>query len=243
MMPAAWLPLILHGMALPAAAVSYIGPRVRPHAGYGADTLAGLNALDWALVLLLAFSAATGFMRGLIRSVVSLVGLGLGIVLAAWYAPAAAVWLGRWVRQGQWAQQAMLAEVVAFAGTVAAVYVLASLVGRVLRSASHAVGLGFFDRLGGALFGAVRTVLVLAAVLLPLRSFLPMIPFTRESTLLPYLRSAAVGVSFVVPQDFGNRLASEVGQSLPWTAAPAGIHVPEETRRPAAHSTDRGERP
>ena len=61
------------------------------------QTFAGFGPIDWALLLVVAFSAITAFMRGLIRSVVSLVGVVLGIVLAAWYTPALGMWLVRWV--------------------------------------------------------------------------------------------------------------------------------------------------
>jgi membrane protein required for colicin V production len=200
------------------------------------QTFAGLGPLDWALVLVLAFSALTAFMRGLIRSVVSLAGVVLGIVLAAWYAPALGLWLVRWIHG------ILLAETVAFVSILAATYLLANLLGRVLRSASQAVGLGIFDRLGGAAFGVARAVVVLAAVLIPLQPFLPLVPFTGNSVLLPYLRSAAVGVSFVVPQDFGNRLAAEVRHMSP-SAAADPVGMPRRTGRIGTESTNEGDAP
>ncbi len=181
-----------------------------------APLLAGLNPLDWAIVVVLAFSAVTAFLRGLIRSVVSLVGVAAGLVMAAWYAPAAAVYVTPWVTP------AALAQIVGFAAVFAAVFLLASLLGRALRNASHAVGLGFVDRLGGAAFGVVRATLVLAVLMVPLSPFLPLIPYTRNSVLLPYLRTAAHGVSFVVPQHFGDRLTEGARQLQP--ASPASGH-------------------
>ncbi len=200
------------------------------------QTFAGLNPLDWALMVLLAFSALTAFMRGLIRSVVSLVGVVLGIVLAAWYTPALGMWLVRWVHG------ILLADAVAFVSILAATYAAANLLGRVLRGASQAVGLGIFDRLGGAAFGVARAVVVLAALLLPLQPFLSGLPFTRNSVLLPYLRSAAVGVSFVVPQDFGNRLAAEVRRMSPPVAANSA-HMPRRTEQVGTESTNEGDAP
>lgn len=165
-------------------------------------TLGGLNALDWALIVLVGISTATAFARGLIRSLISAFGVLLGIVLAAWYAPALADMLSRWIPQAE------LAEISAFLLILVGTYLLAVLLGRVLRGAAKAVGLGFFDRLGGAAFGFSRAVLVLAAALIPAAPFLGALPFTRNSTLLPYLQTAAHGVSFVMPQDFGKRLLS-----------------------------------
>ncbi len=200
------------------------------------QSFAGLGPVDWALLLLLAFSAITAFMRGLIRSVVSLVGVVLGIVLAAWYTSALGMWLARWIHG------ILLAEVVAFVSILAATYVVANLLGRVLRGASQAVGLGIFDRLGGAAFGVVRAVVVLAAVLLPLQPFLPRLPYTRNSVLLPYLRSAAVGVSFVVPQDFGNRLAAELRRVSP-PATAHSVPMPRRTEQIGTDSMNEGDAP
>ncbi len=163
-------------------------------------TFGGLNALDWVLIVLIGMSTAMAFLRGLIRSLISALGVLLGIVLAAWYAPALADVLSRWI------PQPALAEISAFLLILAATYLVAALLGRVLRGAAKAVGLGFFDRLGGAAFGCARAVLVLAAALIPAGPFLAMVPFARDSVLLPYLQTAAHGVSFVMPQDFGRRL-------------------------------------
>ena len=163
---------------------------------------AGLNPLDWVIVVLLAISAFTAFMRGLIRSLISIAGVVLGILLGAWYAPTLAGMLLRWI------PQPTFAEIAAFLLILAGCYLLAMITGWLLRNACEAVGLGFADRLGGAAFGILRAVLLLAALILPLSPFLRMLPFARNSVLLPYLRSAAHGVSFVLPRDFADRLTS-----------------------------------
>lgn len=178
------------------------------HAAVGATSLAGLNALDWALVLVVAASTFMAFLRGLIQSLISAFGVLLGIVLAAWYAPVVAVTLGRWI------PQPTLATVAAYLLVITGTYAAAVLLGKVLRSAASVVGLGLFDRIGGAAFGFGRAVLVLAAVLIPATPFLGYIPFARNSVLLPYLQTAAHGVSFVMPQDFGSRLLAGAGRRV-----------------------------
>ena len=192
---------------------------------------AGLNPLDWVLVLLVASSTFMACIRGLIRSLISLVGVVLGILLAAWYAPALALRLARWIAEPA------VAEVVAFAAILFGCFVAAALIGRLLRGAAKAVGLGMVDRLGGAAFGFVRAVLVLAAMLVFAAPFLPMVPFARDSAILPYLRTAAHGVSFVVPQDFEDRLAAGARSRHLWAPARA------PHRGGAAHRTNQSEAP
>ena len=162
--------------------------------------LSGMNLLDWVIALTLAISTITAFMNGLIRSLLGLVGLIAGVMAAAWYAPRFAGWLIRWITPRS------LAELVAFVLILAGVTVLASVAGRLLRGACSAIGLGFFDRLGGAVFGLVRGVLLLAALLLPLMPYLQQLRTARESMLLPYLLPASHGISFVVPRDLRDRI-------------------------------------
>jgi membrane protein required for colicin V production len=162
--------------------------------------LNGMNPLDWTIALVLAISTVTAFMRGLIRSLVSLAGLLIGIFVACWYAPPAAAYLAHWLTPFAFA------EIVAFVLILVGVYIVAALLGRLLRSAAGAVGLGFLDRLGGACFGFARGVLLLAALVLPMSPFLQHFEAAKQSVLLPYLLPAAHGISFVVPRNFGRRL-------------------------------------
>ena len=162
--------------------------------------LRGMNPLDWIIALTLAISTVTAFMSGLVRSLFSLAGLVLGVVIAAWYAPR----LAEYVRGD--INPFALARAVAFVLILIVVYVAAALLGRLLRGAFKAVGLGFLDRLGGAAFGLVRGTLLLAALLLPFGAFLHQFESARTSVLMPYLLQASHGISFVMPRDFGKHL-------------------------------------
>jgi membrane protein required for colicin V production len=164
--------------------------------------LGHMNPLDWGIALVLAVSTVMAFLRGLIRSVVSLAGILAGVLLAFWYCHRLAGWLHRWITESS------LAEVASFVLILVGVIVLAALLCRLLRGACSAVGLGFLDRLGGACFGFARGILLLAALLLPVAPFLRSVPAAQTSLLLPYLLPAAHGISFVVPRDFGRRLSS-----------------------------------
>jgi membrane protein required for colicin V production len=161
----------------------------------------GMNALDWLIAVTLAVSTVTAFMRGLIRSLVSLAGVLLGVLAAAWYAHRAADYVGRWIAPPS------LALILSFVLVLAAVYAVAVLVGKLLRGACSAVGLGFLDRLAGAAFGFARGVLLLAALMLPVAQFLPYFAPAQGSLFLPYLLPAAHGISFVLPRDFGKHLS------------------------------------
>lgn len=162
--------------------------------------LSGMNPLDWIIAITLAVSTVTAFMSGLVRSLFSLAGLLLGVLVAAWYSPRLAEYFRGDINPFA------LARAVAFVLILIVVYVVAALLGRLLRGAFKAVGLGFLDRLGGAAFGFVRGTLLLAAMILPFGAFLQHFEATRTSVLMPYLLQASHGISFVMPRDFGKHL-------------------------------------
>ena len=162
--------------------------------------LSGMNPLDWIIAITLAVSTVTAFMSGLVRSLFSLAGLFVGVLVAAWYAPRLAEYFRGDINPFA------LARAVAFVLILIVVYVAAALLGRLLRGAFKAVGLGFLDRLGGAAFGFIRGTLLLAAIILPFGAFLQHFEAARTSVLMPYLLQASHGISFVMPRNFGKQL-------------------------------------
>ena len=165
-----------------------------------ATSLRALNPLDWIIATTLAVSVISAFLRGLILSVISLAGLLAGVLAAAFYAGRVSPYLLRYI------SSAGLARMVAFILILVCVSLAMSLLGRLLRGACGAIGLGFLDRLAGAVFGFARGVLLLAALLLPLGPYLQQLTIGRSSLLLPYLLPAAHGISFVVPRQLRYRL-------------------------------------
>jgi membrane protein required for colicin V production len=154
-----------------------------------------MNPFDWLLIAVLALSTIQAFFRGLLWELFSLVGLAAGILLAAWYYPLLASLLARWIAS------APAANVAAFLVITISVMVLAAVLGRMFHTAAQAIGLGFFDRLGGAVFGLVRGWLAGVAILMALTAFLPSSDWLKNSRLTPYFLAGAHAVSFVVPHD------------------------------------------
>ena len=159
------------------------------------NAVGGMNPLDWVIALIVGVSTVSAFMRGLIRSLFALAGMIGGILLAARYTEQGARNLTPWILTPS------LARICAFVLILAAVYVAAMLLGRLVRGACSAAGFGIFDRLAGAVLGCARATLFLAALLLPLSPYLPQFKVARSSALLPYLLGAAHGISFVMPHD------------------------------------------
>ena len=166
-----------------------------------------MNALDWTIAVVLLVSVIAAFVRGLIRSLISLLGVAVGILAACWYTPVVARYFLRWMRT------LALAEIIAFVLILLAVYLVAALIGRLLRGAATAVGLGLLDRLAGAVFGFVRGVLLLAALLLPLAPFLREFPRQKRLSYFPICFLPHMGYPSWCRETLGNASPQEPAES------------------------------
>jgi len=170
-----------------------------------------MNSFDWLLIALLAYSTITAFMRGLLRELFTLGGLITGILLASYYHSWLAHRLGGFI-------PVPTANVVAFLAIATGTMVASAILGKMLQSTADAIGLGFFDRMGGAGFGLVRGGLLGVAILMAAAAFVPQSAWVRNSQLAPYFLGGAHAVSFVVPRDLRQQIqegASEIKHKAP----------------------------
>jgi membrane protein required for colicin V production len=159
-----------------------------------------MNLFDWFLIAILAYSTVIAFMRGIILELFTLGGLIAGILFASWNYYRIAMYLERVVASPATAQ------IVAFLLIVIGVMVLSTLLGKALNRTAHAVGLGFFDRLLGAVFGLARGCLFAIAILMSVAAFRPHSTWVENSRLSPYFLEGVHAVSFVVPHDLQQQI-------------------------------------
>jgi membrane protein required for colicin V production len=165
------------------------------------DTSA-LSAFDWFLIMLVLLSTTAAFFRGFIKVLFSLAGLVIGILLASWNYLSLATQLHGFITSFA------VAQVVAFLLILIGVMIVFAILAAVLRRAVSAVGLGFFDRLLGAVIGFLRGMLIGVAVMMAVTAFLPGSPWVKNSQLAPYFLAGAHAVSFVVPQHFQEQISA-----------------------------------
>jgi membrane protein required for colicin V production len=159
-----------------------------------------MNPLDWMLAVLLAYSVVRAAIRGFFREAFALGGLIVGFLLACWNYRSVAFQLKGMVTSTP------LAELLAFLLILIGTMLLATLIGKLLSKAASAIGLGFLDRLCGAVFGLLRGALLALALLLAATAFLPTGSWMQTSLLAPYFLRANHAVSFVMPSDLRLRL-------------------------------------
>jgi membrane protein required for colicin V production len=165
-----------------------------------------MNLFDWFLIAILAYSTVMAFLRGIILELFSLGGLIAGILLASWNYSQVAVFLERLITTPATAQ------IVAFLLIVIGVMILSALLGKALNRTAHAIGLGFFDRLLGAVFGLARGCLFGVAILMAVAAFRPHSTWAENSRLSPYFLAGVHAVSFVVPHDLQQQIMNGAQQ-------------------------------
>ena len=160
-----------------------------------------MNYLDWTLIGIGAVSALWGLMRGLVREVLSLAGW----VASFWLAQRHATQVGEWlpVAQGSGTLQQLLGFVLVFL----LVLTLCTLLAILLKKMASAVGLGPLDRLLGAIFGALRGLLLL----LSLTIVVGLSPWQSQemwqnSAVPQWLRGTLVILRPLLPTEFGKYL-------------------------------------
>lgn len=119
-----------------------------------------MTPMDWIVLLILAVSAILGLVRGLVQEIFSLLAWVMAFVSAKWGAVALAPVLP--IEGGN----PQLRYFVAFALVFLGMMIVVLLLGRVVKSAAKAAGLGGVDRVVGTAFGFARGVVILIGLTL-----------------------------------------------------------------------------
>lgn len=168
---------------------------------------------DLLILAVLAISTVTAFARGFLLELFSLVGLFVGLIVAAEEYLRVAQWLEGW--GGAWtsatAARRDATELAAFLLVSLGIMLAATLLGRILRGTVRQIGLGFVDRVLGAGLGFVKGCAVIVLVVMAITAFLPQSGCLNESRLAPYFLQAAHEASHMTPADLGGKIRRGIG--------------------------------
>jgi membrane protein required for colicin V production len=160
--------------------------------------------VDWLIVIILFFSVFSAARKGFFLEVFSLAGMIAGLVLASWNYQKLMPWVLRFVHVWQ------AAEALSFLLIALGVMILAGLAGRLIRWSVRWIGLGWADRVIGALFGLVKGCALVVLAVLVVAAFAPKATWFQQSRLVPYFLTAAHEVSAVTPNELGERIRQGV---------------------------------
>lgn len=160
--------------------------------------------VDLLIVVVLVVSVLSAAKAGLIVEVCSLAGLVLGLLLASWDYQSLMPWWSNWVHSPA------AVEALSFLSIAFGVMILAALAGRVVRWSVHSVGLGWADRMAGAVFGLVKGCVMVMTAVLVVAAFCPHAGWLQRSRLAPGFLAMARQAAVVAPADLAGRIRSGV---------------------------------
>ena len=156
-----------------------------------------MNWLDIAIVLIVAFFATTAFSAGLIRELVTLVSAVVGVVAAGLFYDDLARDVLVFIDNKD------TASIVAFLVLLGAIYLAGQLIAIMLKQVAAVLLLGWADRLGGALFGLLKGLVVVEVLLIAFVTFdVGLDDAIEDSGLASVFLDAASVLLIILPDDF-----------------------------------------
>ncbi len=126
-----------------------------------------MNLLDYVLLVILGYCLVRGVFRGLIKELSAIVGVLGGFYAGYSYYPRVGHYLSHWVANPGYL------NIISFFIIFLSVFLVVSFVGVILKYLMNIAFLGWTDRISGAVFGALKGVLITLVLILVLTTFLP----------------------------------------------------------------------
>jgi membrane protein required for colicin V production len=184
--------------------------------------------IDWTIVIVLIVSVLGAAKHGFFVEAFSLAGVVLGLLLASWNYQKILPWIEGWVHVPG------VDEAIAFIAIALVVMIVAGLAGRVIRWSVRSIGLGWVDRLTGAVFGLLKGCVLVTLGVMAIAAFLPKATWLENSKLAPYFLSMAHQASVVTPAGLGERIREGVKvirDTQPDWLKPNAVIAPENLER------------
>ena len=156
--------------------------------------------VDWIILAVLIGSVLGGMAQGFFRSICSLLGLILGVLLAGWnYALVAVAFMPI-------VHVEAVANAIGFLLIAVIVMFLANVIGAILKKMFRWMGLGCLDVIAGSIVGFVQGALLVTVCILVTVAFFPQTEWLTQATL-PKIFFGALHVSTdVSPGDLSGRV-------------------------------------
>ncbi|MFC1908463.1 CvpA family protein [Chloroflexota bacterium] len=154
-----------------------------------------MNWLDIIILVLIIIPTFLGLKAGIIKTVLSLAGVIVGVILAGQYHETLA-------GQLTFISQPNIANIVAFAIILIVVMIVATVLASMMRWIVSAILLGWVDRLGGAVFGFLMGAIFCGALLAIWVKFLGVGITVTDSALATLLLDRFPLILALLPAEF-----------------------------------------
>jgi len=170
-----------------------------------------MNWLDFAIILVIIGFISSAYLGGLIREVVTLAAAILGIVIAGvLYDDLAADIL-------VFMEDEDAAQAISFLILVGAVYLFGQIIAFTLSKAASLLMLGWADHIGGAVFGLLKGLVVVQALLIIFAAYptLGLDDAVADSDLSAYFIDDVDVLLWVLPDNFDSRIDRFIAREAP----------------------------
>lgn len=133
--------------------------------------------LDIVVLVIILISSVVAFLRGFVREVLTILGLGGAAMMALAAGPKLAPGIERWLTDGiadvadeklwGFVPYPIAASVFAYAGLFVMTLIVLSIISHFIAKSVHAVGLGPVDRSLGVVFGILRGLVLIGLLYMP----------------------------------------------------------------------------
>ena len=154
-----------------------------------------MTIADWMICAVILINVVAAAMQGFTRELIGLASVVVGLVVAALGYTWAAAWFEDLARSHD------VALAAGFLALFVAILVLGALVSVLAKKMIKTAGLQSFDRVLGAIFGALRGLAVDCILLLALVAFAIKPEAVQQSVLAPFVTTGARVIALLMPAD------------------------------------------
>ncbi len=158
-----------------------------------------MTPADWIICLLLLLNVVTAAMQGFFSEALTMAGLVVGYIVAAWQYRSLAQWMESFLKN-DW-----LAEILGFLVIFFAILLLFGIAARIARWVMKEAGLSGFDRFLGAVLGLLKGGLMVAVILMGMTAFAPTSKLLEKSQLAPYFLVVGRAAIWLAPSELRAR--------------------------------------
>ncbi|HZW79327.1 MAG TPA: CvpA family protein [Candidatus Deferrimicrobiaceae bacterium] len=154
-----------------------------------------MTTADWLIIAVILLNVMLAAMHGFFAEALSMAGLVVGYLVAAWQYQRLAGWLLSFLNSE------MVAEIFGFLIIFFVILMIFSIAGRIARRLMKEVGLSAFDRFLGGLLGLLKGALAVAVILMGMAAFTPTTSLLEKSELAPYFLVVGRAAIWLAPSE------------------------------------------
>jgi membrane protein required for colicin V production len=158
-----------------------------------------MTLADWMICALVLVNVVAAAVQGFFSEALTLAGLVLGYIAAAWKYRSLAEWFESFLKN-PW-----LAEILGFLIIFFAIVILFGIAARLARWMMKEAGLSGLDRFLGGVLGLLKGGLMVAVILMGMTAFAPTSKMLADSQLAPYFLVVGRAAIWVAPSELRAR--------------------------------------